>query len=125
MDSTYAGAVAVWDDRSVRPTVVIADDHADFRASARALLEAEGFRVIGEAADGAGALAAAARQRLDVLVLDVGLPDLDGFAVAERLAGERETPRVVLVSIRDAAAYGARVRDAAACGFIGGAAGGG
>jgi DNA-binding NarL/FixJ family response regulator len=116
--STYAGAGEVWDDRRVRPTVVIADDHADFRVSARALLEAEGFSVIGEAADGAGALAAAARLRPDVLVLDVGLPDLDGFAVAERLAAEPGPPRVVLVSIREAAAYGGRLRGAAACGFI-------
>ena len=62
-------------------TVVIADDHPSFRASARAILEAEGFEVIGEAEDGASAIAAARNLTPDVLLLDVQLPDLDGFAV--------------------------------------------
>src|SRR5262249_5647341 len=73
-------------DRGVRPTVLIVDDHAGFRESARALLEAEGFTVVGDAADGAAAVAAVARLRPDVVLLDVQLPDVDGFAVAGRLA---------------------------------------
>ena len=66
--------------------MLIVDDHADFRASARALLEAEGFEVIGEAADGREAIAEVRRLRPDVVLLDIQLPDQDGFAVAERLA---------------------------------------
>src|SRR5690242_20151254 len=106
------------DDRWVRPTVLIVDDHDGFRESARALLEAEGFAVVGDAADGAAALAAAQRLRPDVVLLDVQLPDVDGFAVAERLAALREPPRVVLISSRDAAAYGPRLDAAPACGFL-------
>jgi DNA-binding NarL/FixJ family response regulator len=103
---------------SVRPTVLIVDDHPDFRESASALLEAEGFTVIAEAADGAGAIAAVERFRPQVVLLDVQLPDLDGFAVAERLSAGPDPPRVVLISSREAAAYGPRVEAAAAQGFI-------
>jgi two-component system nitrate/nitrite response regulator NarL len=100
------------------PTVLIVDDHAAFRESVGALLEAEGFVVVGEAADGAAAIAAAERLAPAVVLLDVQLPDLDGFAVAERLAAGPDPPAVVFVSSRDAAAYGARLHGAAARGFI-------
>ena len=72
----------------MRPTVLIVDDHADFRASARALLEAEGFDVVGEAASGEEAIAEAGRLRPEVILLDIQLPGDDGFAVARRLAAE-------------------------------------
>ena len=106
------------DDRCVRPTVLIVDDHDGFRESARALLEAEGFAVVGDAADGVSALAAVRRLQPDVVLLDIRLPDLDGFAVAERLAALPEPPRVVLISSRDAAAYGPRLDATPACGFL-------
>ena len=106
------------DDRGVCSTVLIVDDHDGFRESARALLEAEGFAVVGDAADGAAALAAALRLRPDVVLLDVQLPDVDGFAVAEVLAALSEPPRVVLISSRDAAAYGPSLDAAPACGFL-------
>ena len=102
----------------MRPTVVIVDDHREFRESAAALLEAEGFAVIGEAADGHEALAAIERLRPQVVLLDIQLPDLDGFAVAERLAARPDPPRIVLISSREAAAYGPRLETAAAQGFI-------
>src|SRR5215467_8274802 len=102
----------------VRPTVLIVDDHDGFRESARALLEAEGFTVVGDAADGATAVAAVARLRPDVVLLDVQLPDVDGFVVAGRLAAAPDPPRVVLISSRDAAAYGPRVGAAPVCGFL-------
>lgn len=102
----------------MRPTVLIVDDHDGFRASARALLEAEGFAVVGDAADGAAAIAAAERLRPDVVLLDVQLPDMDGFAVAARLAAGPCPPRVVLISSRDAAAYGPSVNAAPVCGFL-------
>ena len=95
--------------------MLIVDDHDGFRESARALLEAEGFAVAGDAADGA---AAVARLRPDVVLLDVQLPDVDGFAVAERLAAGPDPPRVVLISSRDAAAYGPRLDAVPACGFL-------
>jgi DNA-binding NarL/FixJ family response regulator len=102
----------------VRPTVLIVDDHADFRASAAELLEAEGFEVIGAAADAARAVELALRLRPQIVLLDVQLPDGDGFAVAARLAEEAQPPRVVLISGRDVAAYGRRVAGAPVRGFI-------
>jgi DNA-binding NarL/FixJ family response regulator len=111
-------AALVCDDRSVRRTVLIVDDHAPFRESAAALLEAEGLTVIGEAADGASALAQVTRLRPDVVVLDVQLPDLDGFEVAERLAASLNPPQVVLISSRELDAYGERVAAARVRGFV-------
>ena len=70
-------------------TVVIADDHPSFRASARAILQSEGFEVVGEAEDGESAIAAARALHPDVLLLDVQLPDMDGFAVCRELQPER------------------------------------
>jgi DNA-binding NarL/FixJ family response regulator len=103
---------------AVRPTVLIVDDHAAFRSSARALLEVEGFDVIGEAADGAEAVEAVAILRPDIVLLDIQLPGLDGLAVAEQLAGAPDPPAVVLISSRDAAVYGPRLRETPARGFI-------
>jgi DNA-binding NarL/FixJ family response regulator len=102
----------------MRPTVLIVDDHAAFRASARALLQAEGFDIVGEAADGVGAVKAVAVLRPEVVLLDVQLPDLDGLAVAEQLAAVPDAPAVVLISSRDAAAYGPRLQATPARGFI-------
>jgi DNA-binding NarL/FixJ family response regulator len=102
----------------MRLTVVIVDDHPEFRESASALLETEGFAVIGEAADGDEAIAAVERLRPQVVLLDIQLPGLDGFAVAERLAARPDPPRIVLISSREAAAYGPRLEAAAAQGFI-------
>jgi DNA-binding NarL/FixJ family response regulator len=104
------------------PTVLVVDDHAGFRATARRLLERDGWIVVGEAVDGASALAAAAALAPDLILLDVGLPDIDGFVVAQQLAagtadGARR-PAVVLVSSRDRRAYGARVDASPALGFI-------
>ena len=108
----------LWDDWDVRPTVLIIDDHDGFRDAAQALLEAEGFAVVGAASDGASALAAVQRLRPEVVLLDIQLPDVDGFAVAEQLAAAPDPPRVVLISSRDAAAYGPRIYATPACGFL-------
>jgi CheY-like chemotaxis protein len=91
----------------VRATVLIVDDHEDYRRSASALLEAEGFAVVGEAADGAAAIEAVERLRPEVVLLDIQLPDVDGLSVAERLAARRDPSDVVLISSREAAAYDA------------------
>jgi DNA-binding NarL/FixJ family response regulator len=104
--------------RVVRPTVLIVDDHDDFRESASALLRAGGFEIVGAAADGATALEAVARLRPRIVLLDIQLPDIDGFAVAERLARGVDPPSVVLISNRDATAYGPRINAAPARGFL-------
>ena len=98
--------------------VLIVDDHPTFRATARMLLEAEGYEVVGEAPDGAAGLAAASALRPDLVLLDVNLPDLDGFAVAERLSAAAAAPAVVLVSSRGSEDFGPLVRSSGARGFI-------
>jgi DNA-binding NarL/FixJ family response regulator len=97
-------------------SVLIVDDHPSFRASARMLLESEGYDVVGEAADGAGALLEVERLSPDVVLLDVGLPDLDGFEVTTRLAGDG--PAVVLTSSREGCDYGTLAEGSGARGFI-------
>ena len=99
--------------------VLIVDDHASFRTNARAVLEAEGFAVVGEAEDGASALEAVRRLDPDLVLLDVQLPDTDGFAVAEELsANGGGGPAVVLVSSRDGSDFGPLVSRSGAKGFI-------
>jgi two-component system nitrate/nitrite response regulator NarL len=98
--------------------VLIVDDHAEFRALARAMLERGGFEVIGEAVDGAETLAAVARARPEVVLLDVQLPDTSGFDVARALCEGEDAPVVVMTSTRDAADFGARVERSGARGFI-------
>jgi DNA-binding NarL/FixJ family response regulator len=109
---------ATCDDPGMRLTVLIVDDHAGFRAFARALLEAENFDVVGEAEDAASALAAASRLRPQVVVLDIQLPDRDGFEVAAQLAQTADPPVVVLVSTRDISTYRRRLAASAVRGFI-------
>lgn len=99
-------------------TVLIVDDHPSFRDLARRMLDAAGYRVVGEAHDGASALAAAARLRPHVVLLDVQLPDLDGFAVSERLAAGEDPPVIVLISSRHESAYRRRLAGSPARGFI-------
>ena len=98
-------------------SVLIVDDHPSFRASARVLLEAEGFDVIGEAADGASGIVEAQRLRPDLVLLDVQLPDIDGFDVAARLANGAG-PAIVLVSSRDSSDFGPLVARSGARGFV-------
>ena len=83
-------------------SVLIVDDHPSFRASARMLLECEGYVVVGEAADGRTALEAVRELRPDLVLLDVQLPDIDGPEVAARLAeANGASPAIILTSSRD------------------------
>jgi DNA-binding NarL/FixJ family response regulator len=104
-------------DRAVT-TVLIVDDHAGFRAQARALLVSDGFSVIGEAVDGSSGLEAVRTLRPDLVLLDIGLPDIEGFEVARRLAVAGPPPLVVLTSSRVASEYGPRLTSSRILGFI-------
>jgi DNA-binding NarL/FixJ family response regulator len=101
------------------PTVLIVDDHPSFRASARAMLEAEGFDVVGELADGASVVEAVLTLEPDVVLLDVQLPDMTGFDVCARLETcDASATRVILVSSRDLTDFGELVDVSCACGFV-------
>jgi DNA-binding NarL/FixJ family response regulator len=104
-------------ERNVR-RVLIVDDHASFRSCARAVLEAEGYDVVGEAADGGSAVTLAAELEPELVLLDIQLPDIDGFAVAERLLADDPRLQIVLVSSRDRASYGPLVEKSGARGFL-------
>ena len=99
-------------------TVLIVDDHPSFRASARMLLESEGFEVVGEAEDGESALTAVRELAPQVVLLDVQLPDLDGFEVAERITLNGSGPKVVLTSSRDVDDLGPLEESPCVRGFI-------
>ena len=99
-------------------SVLIVDDHPSFRATARLLLEAEGWLVVGEAEDGTTAIARAAELHPDVVLLDVNLPDIDGFEVAARLTSHNGAPAVVLCSSRDPGDFGPLVARSGARGFL-------
>ncbi|MFC6156465.1 response regulator transcription factor [Kribbella sp. NPDC058693] len=97
---------------------LIVDDHVLFRSSARRMLESQGFVVIGESGDGRSAITAVRTLRPDVVLLDVQLPDMNGFEVARQLAEEPDAPAVILTSIRDASDYRTRLTGTPARGFI-------
>lgn len=98
---------------------VIVDDHSGFRKQARRLLEQVGYRVVAEAATGSEALRTIRRLSPDLVLLDIQLPDVDGFAVAAALMSSvPPAPTVLLVSTRDATDYGSRLTSCGAAGFI-------
>ena len=101
-------------------TMVIVDDHPAFRAEARALLEREGFVVVGEAWDGRTAVDMIRSVDPDVVLLDIGLPDIDGFEVATQVASEEgdARPHIVLVSSRDIDSYRSRVFPSSVAGCL-------
>jgi DNA-binding NarL/FixJ family response regulator len=103
---------------SAVPRVLIIDDHPGFVDAAKRLLTAEGFDVVGDAPDGLSGVARVQRDGPDVVLLDIQLPDIDGFEVARRLEALSPRPTVVLTSSRDALDYGTRVANAPASGFI-------
>jgi len=99
-------------------TVLIADDHAGFRSWARALLQVDGYEVIGEVPDGGSVLSAVRHLKPQVVLLDIQLPDISGLDVAGQLLQDPDAPIVILTSSRDASDYGHHVRTCGAAGFV-------
>jgi DNA-binding NarL/FixJ family response regulator len=99
-------------------TVLIVDDHATFRETAKLLLESEGFDVIGEAENGQSAVEKSASLAPELVLLDVQLPDIDGFEVASQVTAGERAPVVILVSSRDGGDFGPLVKACGARGFI-------
>jgi DNA-binding NarL/FixJ family response regulator len=96
--------------------VLIVDDDPRFRVAAARIVCAAGLSVAGEVSDGAQALSAAESLRPAAALVDIGLPDIDGFEVARRLTAGPGAPRVLLTS-SDAGPFPARI--VAACGAVG------
>lgn len=109
--------VARAEPSEARTDVLVVDDHAGFRRLARRMLESAGFTVA-EAADGAAAAGAARTLRPRLVLLDIQLPDTDGFALARQLSGTHPDQVIVLTSGRDPADFGGRVESAPAAGFV-------
>jgi DNA-binding NarL/FixJ family response regulator len=109
---------AIDDNQAMKRTVLIVDDHAGFRDSARRVLEAGGYSVIAEAADGSSGVMAAAESQPDLALVDVQLPDFDGFEVTRRLREAGEAPEIVLISSHERADFGSLVENSGARGFV-------
>jgi DNA-binding NarL/FixJ family response regulator len=105
-------------NRPMTQTVLIVDDHPSFRSSARRVLEDGGYEVVGEAHDGTSALTAARELRPAIVLLDVQLPDVDGFEVALRLTRGDDPPAVVLISSHDREDLAGMIEASAARGFL-------
>jgi two-component system response regulator EvgA len=97
--------------------ILIVDDDRRFRGIAREVLEAEGFEVVGEADAGEAALEAVRELVPDVVLLDVQLPDVDGFEVAARISASGG-PFVVMTSSREESDFGAALHRSGARGFV-------
>jgi CheY-like chemotaxis protein len=102
---------------AVSSAILIVDDHDGFRALARTMLEMAGFTVA-EAASGAEATQTARIIRPQLVLLDIQLPDFDGFEVARRLAVQEDKPVIVLTSTREASDYGGQIAASPAAGFL-------
>ena len=98
----------------VSRTVLIVDDHAGFRRQARRSLEADGYKVVGEATSGAAGIEAAAKLEPDIVLLDVHLPDANGFDIVSRMMARS----VVLISTHDRQDYAELIGRSGARGFL-------
>jgi DNA-binding NarL/FixJ family response regulator len=100
-------------------TIVLADDQELVRAGFRVILESEpGFRVVGEAADGAGAVEAVQELRPDVVCLDVQMPGVDGLEAARRIAALPDPPAVLILTTFDSDDALFQALEAGASGFL-------
>ena len=102
----------------MRETVVIVDDNEAFRERTRTLLDAEGYLVIGDAGDGAGGLRLLRELKPDLALLDVQLPDTDGFTLAERARAPDGNTSIIIISTREAQDYAGSVARCGALGFV-------
>lgn len=102
-----------------RIRVVIADDHTLVREGLRALLDGQGdFEVIGEASNGREAVERAIQMRPDVVLMDIGMPELDGLAATRRITKINPAIRILVLTVHETDDYFFRVLEAGAHGFL-------
>ncbi|CAM3850671.1 response regulator [Pseudomonas wadenswilerensis] len=100
------------------PTVLIVDDHPTIRLAVRMLLERERYEVVGETGDGVAAVQMARELRPDVVILDIGLPGLDGLSVIKRLHLLENTPKIMVLTGQPAGLFARRCLDAGSSAFV-------
>ena len=99
--------------------VLLADDHAIVRRGLRSLIESQpGFKVVAEAADGLEALRLSEEHKPDAIILDVGMPKLNGIEVAERVQKQPRPPSVIILSMHDDESYIIRALAAGARAYL-------
>jgi DNA-binding NarL/FixJ family response regulator len=98
--------------------VLIVDDHDGYRTFLATMLDDPAFTVVGTVEDGESAVDAVERLKPDLVLLDVQLPGMDGFEVAERLSQAGHVPSVILISTRDREDFGLRLTNAPILGFV-------
>jgi DNA-binding NarL/FixJ family response regulator len=100
------------------PRVVIADDQELVRTGFRLILTARGIDVVGEATDGAEAVAAVRRLRPDVVLMDIRMPGMDGLEAARRVMAQNPDCRVIMLTTFDLDHYVYAALAAGASGFL-------
>jgi DNA-binding NarL/FixJ family response regulator len=103
---------------SVPPSVLLIDDDPAFRRLARRTLAGTPMSVVGEAGTAAAGASAVRELKPDVVLMDVGLPDGDGIALARELSALPWRPRIVLTSVDPDAASPEEVERSGASGFV-------
>ena len=99
--------------------VVLADDHNLVRAGIRLLLERiPDVEVVGEAADGRSALELIAREKPDVALLDIGMPELNGLEAADRISRQAPQTRLVILSMHASETYVAQALRLGVAGYV-------
>lgn len=99
-------------------TLLLVDDHPLFRRGLAAMLKAHGFEVLAEAASGTEAIALAERLEPEILLMDLGLPDMTGHAAIGRILARRPQQRVVVVSMFGDEVSVRQAMDAGALGYV-------
>ncbi|MFJ5282965.1 response regulator [Pseudomonas rustica] len=98
--------------------VIVVDDHPFVRASVKALLSQDGFDIVGETGNGQEAIRLVRDLQPDLIVLDIGIPDLDGFEVINRLSGLSRAVKVLVLSTQSPEQFSIRCKHAGAAGYV-------
>jgi DNA-binding NarL/FixJ family response regulator len=103
----------------MRIRILLADDHKVLRAGLRSLIEKEsGFEIVGEAADGREAVRKDKELSPDLVIMDIGMPELNGIEATRQIRGSRKSARVLILSMQADRQFVVRAFSAGACGYL-------